>query len=155
MEKNVFEWQARAYPSYQKSKAWYAFMMFLILMLVLYDLWTGGWIMSLTFLLLAGVYYFFELKPSPMFFVVVNDEGITFGKKPYLYQDLESFWMLQVEGLRSLVLKLRKGVPREVSIPIPLEMDLPKLRSYLLLHLTEETGKKEAFTDQVIRHFGL
>lgn len=152
---NIFaEWQITP-VAYQKSKGWYAFMALIVLLFVLYDLWTGGWIMSVTFLLMAGVYYLYELKPAPRLQVLISDHGISFGGKFYSYAEIKSFWLIQDDGVRSLHVKTLKGIQRELAMDLPFGLSIPKLRDYLLLNIPEEAGKRESFSDQLIRNLGL
>lgn len=154
-EAKIFaQWQVTP-SAYQKSKAWYVFMALIVLLFVFYDLFTGGWIMSVTFLLMAGVYYFLELKPSSVLRATVSDHGVSFGGKFYSYSEIKSFWLIQDNGLRSLHLKTLKGIQREIAIDVPQDLSMAKLRDYLLLNLPEEPGKKDSFSDQLIRNLGL
>ena len=151
------EWMAPASQKTEKGLGWYVVMGMVVLAFVLYGLFSGegGWIISITFLVLAGAFYLTELKPVPVLRVSVTESGIRYGAKSFQYSDIKSFWIINDEGLRSLHLKLYKGVPREISILIPQELNLSLLRDYLLLQLTEEEGRKESVSDQFIRNLGL
>lgn len=155
MEKIFLEWQTPAYRKAVKSKAWYLLMGLILAFFIAYDLFTGGYIVSITFLLLAGVYYVMELKPVPVVKVVISEFGVTFGAQSFPYSLLKSFWILSDPGVRSLHIKTHKGVVREVVILIPDEVSIVQIREYLRLQLAEEEGKKESFSDELIRNLGL
>lgn len=149
------EWTTLAYRQTEKSKGWYGFMGLIVLLFIAYDLLTGGWVVSITFLILAAVYYLSESKPAPVVKVTISDHGIRFGTQYFPYDQLKSFWILNDPEVRMLYLTSYKGVNRQISIMIPEEVNIIKLREYLLLELTEEQGKKESFSDQLIRNLGL
>jgi hypothetical protein len=149
------EWLTLAYRQTEKSKGWYGFMGLIILLFIAYDLMTGGWIVSVTFLILAGVYYLSESKRAPVVKVTISDHGIRFGAQYFQYDQLKSFWILNDPEARTLHLTAYKGVNRQISIMIPEDINIVKLREYLLLELSEEQGKKESFSDQLIRNLGL
>ncbi|MGE3278594.1 MAG: hypothetical protein AB7J40_02210 [Candidatus Altimarinota bacterium] len=153
--KTFMEWLTPAYRQTEKSKAWYAVMGLVVLLFVFYDLMTGGWIVSVTFLLLSGVYYLNEAKPAPTLQVAVSDYGIRFGAQYFSYDQIKSFWILNDPEIRTLYLKTYKGVDRQITIMIPEDVNIAKLREYLQLQITEEQGKKESFSDQLIRNLGL
>jgi hypothetical protein len=148
------QWVTTAYRKTEKSMAWYVVMSLILLLFIAYDLFTGGYIVSITFLILAGVYYMSEMKPVPMVEVVINELGIRFGRKFFHYDEIDSFWLLNEENARHLKLKLHQGAERRFDIIISDEINLAKLREYLRMHISEEQGKKEAFSDQVIRNLG-
>lgn len=152
--KVFMNWQTPAYRRALKSKGWYLFMGLLLTLFIAYDLYTGGYIVSITFLILAGVYYLSELKPVPVVTVVISELGVGFGPQFLGFDQLQSFWILNTD-IRSLHLKTHKGVIREVSIPIADEINIAALRDFLKLQIPEEEGKKESFSDQLIRNLGL
>lgn len=151
------EWFSPAYRKTEKSLAWYVVMGLVVLVFVLYGLFVGegGWVISITFLVLAGTYYLTEMKPAPILKVSITDHGIRYGSKAYQYSDIKSFWILNDQGVRSLHIRLYKGSIREESIMIPEELNISLMRDYLLLQLTEEEGRKEKVSDQLIRNLGL
>jgi hypothetical protein len=149
------EWLTPAYRQTEKSKAWYAIMGIVLFLFILYDLMTGGWVVSITFLILAGVYYMSESKRAPVVKVTISDHGIRFGAQYFQYDQLKSFWILSLPEEKILYLTTYKGVNRQIAILMPEEVNIAKLREYLQLQATEEQGKKESFSDQLIRNLGL
>lgn len=152
------QWITSAYRQTEKSKAWYLLMGLIVLVFVLYGMFAGdssGWIVSITFLVLAGTYYLSELKPAPAVKIQVSQLGITFGARFIPYNKMRSFWLLNEQNARYLNLTLLKGASRNVSIIVPEEVNMARLREYLLTQIPEEEGREESFTDQLIRNLGL
>jgi len=150
------EWVTPAYPMFEKSWGWYFLMMVIVLGFVAYDVWTGGWIVSVTFLLMAAVYFISQLKPTPTLVKVqITDHGVRFGQRFYEYSQLKSFYLILDEDYKVLYLSVLKGLERRISILITEEVNTAILREYLLLQIREEVGKKESFSDQLIRNLGL
>lgn len=151
------QWVTTAYRQTEKGKAWYAIMGLVVMVFVIYGLLSDayGWIVSLTFLLLAGVYYMTELKRAPVVQVSISDHGVRFGSRYFPYGQLKSFWIISDEGIRNLHLSTYKGAQREVSIMLAENINIAKLRDFLLAQIPEEEGKKESFSDHLIRNIGL
>ena len=156
--KIYLKWVAPAYRQTEKSKAWYLLMGLVVLGFVLYGLFSGdatGWIISITFLVLAGVYYLSELKQVPIVQISISKLGIQFGQKYYPYNQIKSFWILNEPNAKHLNLILQKGMDRSLSIIMPDDINIGQLREFLLLQIPEEEGKEESFVDQLIRNLGL
>jgi len=151
------QWATLAYPQREKSKAWYFVMGLIVLGFVIYGLFIDqyGWIVSVTFLILAGVYYLSELKRAPAILISISDYGIRFGSRYFPYSQIKSFWIITEDDIRNLHISLYKGVNREISIMIDENINIAKLREYLQLQIPEEEGKKMSFSDHIIRNFGL
>jgi hypothetical protein len=152
------EWIAPAYRQTEKSKGWYALMALIILVFVVYGLFfsdSSGWIVSITFLILAAVFYMGELKSAPSLNMKVMGNGVKTGSKFYSYQQIKSFWILNEENSRHLHLSLKKGTPRHISIVIPDDMDMAELREILIIHIPEDEDREESFSEQLIRNLGL
>jgi len=154
----LFEWIVPSYPQSEKSLGWYISMGVFVMVFVIYGLFFSdeyGWIISVTFLILAGVYYLSEMKPAPLVKVSVSDLGIRFGALFYAYDQIRSFWIINTEEVRKLHLNTYKGVSREVDILVPEDIRMSMLRDFLRTHIREEEGRKERFSDQLIRNLGL
>ncbi|MDP3975607.1 MAG: hypothetical protein Q8P95_01700 [bacterium] len=149
------EWLTPAYLSLPKSKGWYALMSLIVLGFVMYGMLTGAYVISVTFLILAGVSYWHQTQRVPVVKVEISDIGVRFGSKYYPYDQIKSFWIFRESEPHLLNLSLYKGVQRDLSIILPEEIDSAHLREYLLLQIQEETGKRESFSDQLIRNLGL
>lgn len=150
------EWITPAYRQTEKSKGWYIVMGLIVLLFVIYGMFSGdsyGWIVSITFLVLAGVYYLSELKAVPAVKVEISQMGVKYGARFFPYNQLKSFWILNEDNARYLHLILTKG--GSIDIIVPAETNIAQLREYLLLQIPEEEGKEESFSDHLIRNLGL
>lgn len=155
--KIMMEWVTLAYRQTEKSFSWYAVMGLIVLVFVIYNLFADkyGWIVSITFLIMAGVYYLSELKKAPTVLVSISDHGVRFGARYFAYNEIKSFWIYTEENVRNLHLTLYKGGDRDIGIMIDDEINIAKLREYLLSQIPEEEGRKETFSDHLIRNLGL
>jgi hypothetical protein len=152
------QWITPAYRQTEKSKGWYLIMGLIVLIFVIYGMFSGdssGWIVSITFLVLAATYYLTEMKPAPAVKVQISQLGVTFGPRFIPYNQMKSFWLLNEQNARHLNLTLLKGASRNLSIIVPEEVNMARLREYLLRQIPEEEGREESFTDQLIRNLGL
>lgn len=133
-------------------------MALMILLFVLYGLFfsdSTGWIVSITFLILAGVFYLGELKPAPQLRNKIMQNGVKWGNRFFRFQEIKSFWILNEENARYLHLTLQKGTMKNINIVLPEDMDMNLLREVLLVHVPEEEGREESFSEQLIRNLGL
>ncbi|MDP2690934.1 MAG: hypothetical protein U1C97_00475 [Candidatus Gracilibacteria bacterium] len=151
-------WTTLAYRQTEKPLSWYLLMGVVVVLFVLYGFFSTdpyGWVVSITFLIMAGVYYLSELKRAPAVRIIVSERGIRFGGRFFPYNDIKSFWILNLGDEHKLHISLYKGTQREIDMMIAADINLTRLRSLLLLHLAEEEGKKESFSDQIIRNLGM
>lgn len=153
--KTFLAWQTPAYRKLEKTRAWYLLMILVVGIFIVYDLWTGGYVVSVTFLILAAVYYLLESKPVPVIAVAITEMGLRYGTQFYAFSDLRSFWILSTVEPKTLHFYTQKGVAKELSVFLPSDINVAQVRDYLLLKLPEEEGKKESFTEELIRNLGL
>ena len=154
----LMEWIVPAYLKVDKSIGWYIAMGLVVLFFVIYGLFFSdryGWIVSITFLILAGVYYLSDLKPAPLVRVSITELGIRFGARFYSYDQIKTFWIINTDDVRKIHLSLYKGASRQTEIIVPIEINMAHVRDYLKTHIREEEGRKESFSDQLIRNLGL
>ncbi len=155
---SVIEWIAPASPQGIKTMGWYVFMGMMVLFFVVYGLLSQdsySWVISVTFLLMAGVYYFFEMKPKGYLRISISELGIFYAGQFYAFSQIKSFWILNDPDHRALHFRTYAGALRELSILIPIEVDIGKVREYLKFQIPEEEGRRESFSDQLIRNLGL
>lgn len=157
--KVFMDWVCPAYLQPEKGIGWYITMGIIVLAFVAYGLMSSageyGWIVSITFLLMAGVYYMSQMSTPPIVKVDITDHGIRFGAKFYNYSDIKTFWIIDNEDIISLNFTVSKGTNRRVTILIPIEINRAQLKNYLVNFIIEEEGKQESFSDQLIRNLGL
>ncbi|MDF2378886.1 MAG: hypothetical protein P1V18_01515 [Candidatus Gracilibacteria bacterium] len=156
--KIFMDWVCPAYLQPEKGIGWYIMMGLIVLGFVIYGMMSTsgqyGWIVSITFLLMAGVYYLSQMTTPPIVKVEVTDHGIRFGAKFYNYGNIKSFWVIDNDDIKTLNFVTSKGSSR-ITILIPIEMNRAELKAYLVNFIVEEEGKEESFSDQLIRNLGL
>ncbi len=155
---SVIEWIAPPSPQTTKTLGWYIFMSLIVLFFVVYGLLSQdsySWVISVTFLLMAGVYYFFESKPKGYLRLSISELGIFYASQFYAFNQIKSFWIINEPDHRALHFTTYKGALAELSILIPIEVDIAKVREYLKFQIPEEEGRRESFSDQLIRNLGL
>jgi hypothetical protein len=152
----AIRWKAPAYRYMEKTIGWYATMGAIILIFVLWGILTDSYIVSVTFLILAAVYYMLQKDRPPMLNVEISDMGIKFGKTLYKYSDIDAFWLYyEPPELHALNFRIKRKLESQISIDFPEDLPVATLRDYLLGQIPEKLNMEEPFTDSLIRHLGL
>jgi hypothetical protein len=150
----IESWEAEEYVTHEKDKRWYMIAGGITLFFILYGILTNSASMAIAFLLLAMVYYVFQLQQAKKVHVILSELGIQFGPRFYPYNTIQSFWILyNPPHLTTLNLKLTKGIDRHIIIQLGAEVNPGDLREYLLTQIPELEGQEETFTDSIIRKF--
>ena len=156
MNEGIIEWKAPSFRFVERPLKWYLIMGAVVLGFVIYGLLTQDYMISITFLIFAAVYYWLSCQKPKMVPVVISDIGIKFGKHFFSYGSIEQFWMYyDPPHLQSLNLSLRKKVFSIVTIEYPGNLSPAVLRDVLSKHLPEAKGREESMTEGLIRNLGL
>jgi hypothetical protein len=149
------QWQAPSFHYKEKTWKWYLVMGFIVLIFVLYGLYTQSYVTAITFIVFAAVYYYLQKEKPKMVNVGVSESGIQFGKHFFPYGNIKEFWIYYEPDLHSLNISIVKKVFSVVNIDVPLDMPTSILRDYLLRYIPEVKDKQETLTENIIRNFGL
>ena len=149
-------WEFDEYPRHERSKKWYVIAALIGAALVIYSLYTNNFIFGVIIILIALIYFLYDLHEPPTVECSITSSGIQVGNKMFKHRDLHHFWIVYKPGeVQSLYLRPRLwSVPR---LAIPLEDQDPlQIREILLPYVRENLKEDdEPVTDFMARVFKL
>jgi len=149
-------WEFDEYPRHERSKKWYMIAALIGAALVIYSLYTNNFIFGVIIILIALIYFLYDLHEPPTVECVITSSGIQVGNKMFKHRDLHHFWIVYKPGeVQSLYLRPRLwSVPR-LGIPLQ-DQDPLQIREILLPYVRENLKEDdEPVTDFMARVFKL
>lgn len=147
----IITWAAPEFPHYERGRLWFSIGGGIVLLLVLYGIWTGSWTESIVFLLLASVYYLTHHEQPRQISVVVSAMGIKVGDKMYPYSNIKNFWILyHPPHVKKFGFRPAEGWSHDVTISLE-DQNPVELRNFLVTQIPEWEGKQESITEMFTR----
>ena len=145
----MFSWSFAS--RHDHSASWYLVAIIVVLMLVVYGIVEGLYLMSVVSFLFAGVYLLMENNSTPVLHVDVTEQGIQVGGSFYDYSQFSRFAMVSISGVPTFVrlYPVRKLSPL-IDIPLSPEVSPTDLRSYLASVMEEEHNNTISNADALI-----
>ncbi|MBC7503611.1 hypothetical protein H7169_01450 [Candidatus Gracilibacteria bacterium] len=133
------------------SASWYLTAIVVVLMLVVYGIVEGLYLMSIVSFLFAGVYLLMENNSTPIMQVDVTDRGIQVGGSFYDYTQFSRFAMISIADVPTFIrlYPIRKLAPL-IDIPLSYDIDPVSLRTYLSSLIEEERNNTISNADALI-----
>jgi len=150
-----FNWTFSEFPKYERSGSWYFGATVLVIILLIYALFSANFLFAVIIIVSSLVILMFQRSDNKIDFKITED-GIVVGKQFYDYADVKNFYIIyQPPTVKTLYFE-RKGTLRP-RIPIQLEDQNPvKIRETLLNYLQEDLDhENEPTSDQLSRRFKL
>ena len=148
--KLLLEWQAPARPDHERNQRWYLVTGLACAVFVAYGLITGAWSMSITFAMIAGLYFLVRNEKHPLHLIRIHDIGIEFDGIFHSWAEWQHFWILHAENYFELHIAPAKGSRQELIIQTG-ETDPYRVRDALSHYLPQITHQKERLLDAFIR----
>jgi hypothetical protein len=150
-ESVLLQWIAPEYIKRQKTTAWFIGAGILVILLVLYAIWTNSWTMAVAFIVLAGVYALMHNHEPTQIEVKLTDIGVHVGHRLVPYNQIKAFWVVYHPPAVK-VLKLLTTDKLMAELTIQLDGQAPgDVRRVLLKQVPEYEGRGESFVDTLIR----
>jgi hypothetical protein len=151
----LLNWEAPEYIKHPKGQLWFMIAGALIVLLVLYAIWTNSWTMAVAFIVFAGVYSITHHKEPGNIRIEVDGFGITVAGRRIPYNRIKTFWIIsRPPVVNVLKLLLTEKFMGEMSIQLG-DQDPGEVRTILIRHIPEYEGRGESFVDFIIRSFKL
>ncbi len=115
----IISWHAPEYMKYHKGFYWYLVASTIFLTIIIYGVLSKDVVLSLVFLVLAGVYFLLS-RDHP---VIIEHELTTLGvkakRKFYPYSDIESFYIVyEPPHVTTLNIRIKKSIVNEIVIQL-------------------------------------
>ncbi len=145
----MFSWSFASRKEH--SASWYLVAIVVVLMLVVYGIVEGLYLMSVVSFLFAGVYLLMENNSTPVLQVDVTERGIQVGGSFYDYSQFSRFAMISIADVPAFIrlYPVRRLSPL-IDIPLSTEVSPVDLRSYLATVMEEEHNNTISNADALI-----
>lgn len=149
----IFEWEALEYDHLPKDKRWFVIGGAIAAVIILYGLFTANYFLSLLTIIAGFLVFVYAVRLPKMIYSAITSRGVQIGRRIFLYEDLNSFWIFyEAGGLKELSLESKKAVVPFIHIPLG-EADPVQIRE-LLIRFVPERQHEESFTETIARLVG-
>ncbi len=146
----VISWEAPEYFQHEKGWKWYLIAAILIVLLVIYGIFTNNLTLAIALVLASAVYMMVHAQAPQHVNVIVSRTGIKVGQREYPYQNIKFFWIIySPHKIKTLNLETNSRYLPDISIQLG-DQDPAQLRTFLLMHIREKEGKEENFVDLIM-----
>ncbi|OGJ63312.1 hypothetical protein A3C52_04955 [Candidatus Peribacteria bacterium RIFCSPHIGHO2_02_FULL_51_15] len=146
----LLEWRAPARINHEKSDRWYLVSGIICAIFVVYGILTGAWTMSITFGMIAGLYFYVRNLDHPLHYIRIFEGGIEFDGLYYIWPDFKHFWILDGKTYHELHVEPIKGLRADIVI-LTDQIDPFELRDVLNQFIPQIAHKRERLLDAIIR----
>lgn len=145
----MFAWSFASKKNHPVS--WYIIAVIVVLMLVVYGIVQGIYIMSIVSFLFAGVYLLMENNATPTTRVEVTDRGIQVGGSFYDYASFSKFAIISIGDVPTFIrLTPNKKLSPLIDIPLSHDVNPVELRTYLASVMQEDKNTTISNADAII-----
>ena len=138
-----FSWRFLEYEKEHRDMRWYILAGVVALTLLIYALFTQNFTFAFIIILLAIVYFLFEIHEPRMLTFEITDVGIRFGKNFFPYSEIDKFWILYFPPtVKNLYIRSRSAVYGTMIVPLH-DMNPIEIRQLLLNFLQEDLAEEE------------
>jgi len=148
-DKKIIRWSAEEFEYSEKSVDWFWAVGVVSVGFAVLSIFLGNLLFALLIIISAFALSMQAVRKPKVINFEINDEGIIIDKKLYIYNTLESFWVINKE---KIIIKSKKAVVPFLIIPLQ-NMNPKIVREYLLKNLKEEE-MSEPFGQVVMEKLG-
>lgn len=147
----IFAWTADEYIQQERGKQWFLIAGIIVALAVIYAVFTSNWTLAIAVVVIAAVYeYIRRHHPPKKIEIKITDLGIHVGHMFFPYNDIQAFWILYGNGLKTLNFRVHRRMHSNVVVQLD-SQDPAAIRTYLAGQIPEWEGKGERLTDVLIR----
>lgn len=144
----LYEWSFPEYEKFSRGRLWYAVMIGLGVVFVVYGMVTGNFLFSLI-IALFGIILFLQQHQDPHEIAfAVTDLGIILGNRFYPYKELEAFYIIYNPPVKTLFFETKNLIRPRIHVPMGDQNPLD-LRFALLEFLPEDLEKDTEPTSEM------
>lgn len=140
-------------PPILESKKVYATIVFFIIAIVAYALFTDSPLTAITFILIGMVGYLLFNRPAETVMFAISEDGITVGREFYEYDNIQSFWIIEDHPQFPNHLIIQTDGILSSHVHIPLEENDPEIVRHILLDHIPEIKYEPGLVDMIERMF--
>lgn len=140
-------------PKLLESKKIYVGIVFTIIAIIAYALFTDSPLTAITFILIGMVGYLLFNRPPETIMFAISEDGVTAGREMYEYDSIESFWIVENHPQFPNHLIIKTDGILSPHIHIPLEENDPETVRHILLDHIPEIKHEPGLVDTIERMF--
>lgn len=149
----ILEWEALEYDHLPKDRRWFLISGVIAAAIVLYGLFTANYFLSLLTIIAGFLVFLYAVRPPKMIYAAITSRGVQIGRRIFLYEDLNSFWIFyEAGGIKELSIESRKAVVPFLRVPLG-DTDPVTVREHLI-RFVPERQHEESFSETISRLVG-
>ena len=139
----VHEWIVREYDSHDRGTLWYVGIGLLGLGLIVYGVVSGNFMFSLIIILVAIILFMQHHQDANDVLFQITELGLVVGTKFYLYNELDSFYIIyQPPSVKTLFIETKSATRPLIRVPLMANNPL-EVRTMMQEFLEEDIEKEE------------
>ena len=146
----LIEWQAAAKVNHVRSEKWYVVNGLLCATLVAYGVLSGSWALSITFGMIAGLYFLTRNDEHKAHVIRIFEYGIEFDGTLHSWSEWENFWILRADNYYELHMAPVKPLRPELVVQTG-DADPFVVRDIIAQYVPQIGHQKERVVDAFIR----
>ena len=146
----LLSWKAPEKTAHQRSERWYVIGSCITATMIVYGILSGTWSMSISFALLAGLFFLIRNEEPPVHEIALLDIGIRFNGQLHSWSEWKQFWILQGKDYHELHIETKKRLRPDLVIQTG-DIDPYQLRDVLSQYIPQTDEQKERILDAIIR----
>ena len=146
----LLEWKAPAKIAHERSEKWYLVMGLGCALMIVYGILSGAWSLSISFAMLAGLFFLIRNEKPHIHTIAVRETGIELDGRFSVWSDWKYFWILRADDYFELHIESKKYLTPDIVIQTG-KIDPYALRDLLGQYILQTDTKKEKILDAIIR----
>ncbi len=146
----LLEWEAPRAIQHERSDRWYAVGTAFIATMVVYGILIGAWSMSITFAMVAGLFFLVRNEEPSVHRIRILESGIEFDGKHRTWGECGEFWILQGKDYHELHIASKRRFMPDIVIHTG-KIDPYMIQGTLATYLKQTDIYKENILDAIIR----
>jgi hypothetical protein len=152
----LHQWSVTEFTRYDRSRSWYAFMISVAAVLIVYGMWSNNFLFALI-IILAGIILFLQEQREPIDVdFAISELGVVIGRRFYPYEELEHFFIVyRPPEVQTLFFETKNMLHPRVRVPLD-DRNPIDIRHTLQAFLPEDTDRtEEPMSDMIARRWRL
>lgn len=136
-------WEFSEYERPERSKKWYLVAGLVAAGLLAYAILAGNYIFGVIIILVALIYFLYDIHESPKVRFAITPAGVRMGRKFIRHRDIAHFWIVYKPGqVAALYLRPARWTIPQLSIPLE-GQDPLQVREILLQYVPENLNEED------------
>ena len=150
------KWNFPEFTKYERSKAWYFWMTFLVVLLLAYSVITINFLFAVI-IIIAAITYLLIYRHDPEYVTFsIREDGLEDDERFFPFEAIKSFYIIyQPPEVKTLFFEFKSLIKPRLAIPLENQNPV-EIRKILLKYLEEDLEKEdEPFSEGLGRMFKL